>query len=80
MTFFKQFSDIFGAPGTGVHRFRVLDVAIVDYLLSIVLAFAVAYQFNIPVVIATILVLSLGILFHYLFGLETSAVRYIGLA
>jgi hypothetical protein len=62
---------IFGVPGTGIHRFRFLDTAIVDYLGTIVLAMIVTKVTKVPLVISTILMFVLGILFHYLFCLST---------
>ena len=42
------YSDIFGAPGTGVHRWRIpiLDIALVDTLMTILLAFGNFKTFN----------------------------------
>jgi hypothetical protein len=38
-----KYADMFGAPRTGVHSYRVLDVAVVDYVLTVVAALAVQH-------------------------------------
>lgn len=72
-----KYRDIFGAPGTGVHQFKILNTAMVDYILTIVLAFVVSYYFKIPLVISTILMFALGIVAHALFGVKTDAVKFV---
>ena len=76
---FKKFSDIFGIAGQGVHKYRILDAALVDYVGTIVLAFIVSKFTKIPFVLATIMMFVLGIVLHMLFGVNTSSVKYLGL-
>lgn len=76
---FKKFKNIFGEAGKGVHQYRLLDVALVDYLLTLVLAVVVSKLTGLPLVLSTILMFILGIILHWLFGLQTSAVQFLGL-
>ena len=76
---FKNLSDIFGETGKGVHSFRILDVAIIDYILTILLAFLLGWATGIPVVIMTIILFILGIILHVLFGVNTNSVKFFGL-
>ena len=76
---FKKFSNIFGESGKGVHSFKILNTAIVDYLLTILLAFLLAWITNIPVVIMTIIVFIIGIILHILFGVNTNTVKWLRL-
>jgi len=76
---FQKFKNIFGVPGTGAHQYRLLDVAIVDYILTIALAYTVSRVSGFPLVLSTILMFVIGIVLHWLFGLQTSAVRFLGL-
>ena len=62
-----QYRDIFGAPGTGVHRFRFLGTPIVDYIGTILLAMMFTKVTGISLVTSTILMFLLGILLHKLF-------------
>ena len=78
--FLSQYRNILGEQGKGLHRFRLLDVAVIDYLLSILLSIAVSAITKFPLVLTTILVFILGIVLHIIFGVKTSAVKYLGLA
>ena len=73
----SKYKNIFGKPGTGVHQYKFKGTAIVDYLATIVVAFLITYFTDIPLVITTIGILILGILFHYLFGIKSHAIRYL---
>ncbi len=76
---FKKFKNIFGQAGKGLHSVKILDTAIVDYILSIILAFILAWITDIPVVLMTIIVFILGIFFHMLFGINTNSIKYLNL-
>ena len=34
----SKYKNLFGEPGKGIHRFRFLNSAVVDYVLTIILA------------------------------------------
>ena len=76
---FKKYSGIFGNPSEGIHKYRLLDVALVDYVLTILLAIFLSKLTKIPLVISTIIMFVLGIILHMLFGINTSAVNYLGI-
>ena len=76
---FQRFKHIFGKPNKGVHSLRILDTAIIDYILTILLAFLLAWITGVPVVIMTIIVFIIGIILHMLFGLNTNSVKFLGL-
>ena len=38
-----KYKDIFGKPGEGAHQYRIFDIAIVDTVLTVLLAFVIAY-------------------------------------
>ena len=73
----SKYKDIFGKPGKGLHQSKFKGTALVDYLLTIVGAFLITYFTDIPLVITTIGLLLIGILFHYLFGINTQVLQYI---
>lgn len=73
--YFGKHKDIFGRPGEGVHKHRFAGIAIVDYILTIVMAMIITNLTDIPFVITTILLLTLGIVMHYIFGVNTKAVQ-----
>jgi len=75
----KQYSDIFGKVGKGAHQHKVLNVIIVDNLLTIIGAIFVTYQFDIPFPISIISLYVIGILLHMLFGVQTETLPYLGI-
>lgn len=74
----KKYKNIFGKPGTGIHKYRFLGTAISDYILTILLAIIISYFTKIPLVLATILAFILGIILHIIFGVETNSTKYLG--
>lgn len=81
MTFcpFSKFKDLFGEVNTGLHKYKFKSLALVDYFLTIFLAFLTTYFTDIPVVLTTIFWLITGTIFHTLFGVETNTLKYLGL-
>jgi len=75
----SQFKDIFGKPGKGVHKYRFLNTAIVDYVLTIVLAIITTLATKMPLVLTTIMWFILGVVLHLLFGVQTSTLTYLGI-
>jgi hypothetical protein len=45
-----KYKDIFGAPGTGLHKYRFLGMAVVDWIFTIIgvllVALVVAYNYS----------------------------------
>jgi len=79
MCIFSQYDKLFGVIGKGVHKYRFLDVALVDYYMTIFGAMLITYITKIPLVITTIGLFILGIILHYLFGVETNTLKYLGI-
>ena len=79
MCIFSKYKDIFGEAGKGVHSYRFLNTALVDYLLTILGAILLTYLTDIPLVLTTIGLLVLGIILHYLFGVNTNSLKYLGI-
>jgi hypothetical protein len=73
----SKYKYIFGKPGEGVHSIRILDVAAVDYALTIAGSMLLSWATKLPLVLATILMFIIAILLHWAFGLKTSAVEYL---
>jgi hypothetical protein len=77
---FYKHRNIFGKPKQGVHKTRFLGLALVDYVLTIVVAMLTTLVTRVPLVLTTIGWLILGLLLHVLFGVPTDAVKFLGLA
>ena len=76
---FKKFKNIFGIPGQGLHKYKILNTAMVDYFLTILLAFLLAYFTGIPLVLMTIILFILAMFLHMLFGVNTFALQFLGI-
>jgi hypothetical protein len=79
MCIFSKYKNIFGEVGKGVHSYRFLNTALVDYSLTILGAILLTYLTDIPLVITTIGLLVLGLILHYLFGVNTNSLKYLGI-
>jgi len=79
ISFLKEYKDILGKPKQGVHSYRILDVALTDYLMTIIGAFIISYYTEIPVVITTIGLFVIGIILHIIFGVPTNTTRWLGI-
>ena len=77
---FSKYSDIFQKPNTGVHQYRLFDVALVDYITTIILSFFLTKVTNIPIELSTIILFSLGIILHILFGVNTNFNKYFNIS
>ena len=79
MCIFSKYKNIFGEAGKGVHSYRFLNTALVDYIVTILGAILLTYLTDIPLVLTTIGLLVLGIILHYLFGVNTNSLKYLGI-
>ena len=79
MCIFSEYKNIFGEIGKGVHKYRFLNTALIDYTLTILVAILITYFTDIPLVLTTIGLLVLGIILHYLFGVNTNTLKYLGI-
>ena len=77
---FNEYKNVLGVATKGVHKYRFLnDTAILDYFLAILFAMFVTWVTKIPLVLTTVFVLILGIIVHYLFGIPTNTLKYLGI-
>ena len=76
---FSKLGSIFGVVNEGIHKYRFLNTAIIDYILTIIIACITTYFSNIPLVLTTIMWLVIGIILHILFGVETNTLKYLGI-
>jgi hypothetical protein len=79
MCIFSRYKNIFGKENSGIHKIRFVNTAIIDYILSIGLAFLITFLTSFPLVLSTICVLVLGIILHILFGVQTSVIKFFGI-
>ena len=71
---FCQYKDVFGEPNKGIHSYRLFGVAIVDVILTFILAYVIWYYVyhdqSYWLILAIIFVI--GILLHHLFCVKTT--------
>ena len=70
-----KYADILGKPGTGVHSIRIFNIAIVDVLLTVLLAYFTKGSFNFWIVLAVWFVI--GIIVHKIFCVKTTIGTFI---
>jgi hypothetical protein len=74
---FSQYRDIFGKSGEGVHSYRFGNVAIVDYLGTLLFAVITSAITDIPLTWSTLFWIVLSIVLHWLFGVDTSTQSFV---
>jgi hypothetical protein len=74
MFYFCKHKDALGKPGEGVHKYRFMNIAIVDVLLTILLAKAIQYYIIPTYDIWLILFVCFisGIILHRVFCVKTT--------
>jgi len=77
MCIFKDYKNIFGEPGKGVHSYRIMNIAIVDLLLTIIAAYFIGRYFKITFVKSFIYLFILSIILHFLFCVNTTITNII---
>ena len=71
-----QYKDIFGEPRKGVHSFRFLNLAIVDVIGTIILAFILKKGgIKIDIISLTIILILSSVYIHRLFCVDTTLTR-----
>jgi hypothetical protein len=72
MCIFSKYKDIFGKPNQGPHSYRFFNIAIVDFVLTIIAATLYAIIFNKSVFYSNLILFITAIVMHYLFGVNTT--------
>lgn len=72
----KKLKKLAGNPGEGVHKARLNDAAMFDYIGTIVLSILISKFAKIPLVITTVLLFVIGEILHLMCGVKTSSVKY----
>ena len=67
-----KYKNIFGEPGKGAHSYRLFNVAIVDVLATILVAYLLSKLFNWSFILTTIIFFIVGIIAHRMFCVRTT--------
>ncbi|NDC83806.1 hypothetical protein EB093_09145 [bacterium] len=68
---FCKYKNAFGEPNTGIRKYRIMNIAIYDTLLVLVIAIALAWFFRLPYIPTIVGIYLLGIVAHRLFCVQT---------
>ena len=67
-----KYKDIFGKPNQGAHSYRIFNIAIVDVLLTILVAYLLSIFTGYKFVYTLIFMFILGIFSHRIFCVRTT--------
>jgi uncharacterized membrane protein YcaP (DUF421 family) len=74
---FCKYKNIFGKENTGIHKYRVLNIAVVDFLGTLLGAIIIAYYFKLNYIITILIIFLLAIIIHRLFCVNTTINKFI---
>ena len=70
-----KYKDIFGKVGEGVHSVRFFNFAVIDTLLTLVLAYIINLYLKTNLLVIFIVLIILSIAIHRLFCVETTLTK-----
>ena len=74
-----KYKDIFGKPNSGIHRYRLFDIAVVDVLFTFLGAFLISFFIKVNFFLALSILFVLGIFLHRIFCVHTTIDKYLSL-
>ena len=66
-----KYKDLFGKPNTGIHKYRIFDIAVFDVIVVVICSWIIAWFFQIPLWITLVIIFAIGIVVHRLFCVRT---------
>ena len=76
---FCRFKKVFGTPDKGVHSIRFGGVALFDLFLTVLVAYITYWLTDIPITLALVFWIIMGMFMHYLFCVKTSVDEWMAL-
>lgn len=70
------YKDVFGKPNTGVHAYRMFNIAVVDVMATLLLAFVIARWLRVSFVWTFVVLFIVGEWMHYMFCVDTTVIRW----
>lgn len=67
-----DYRHIFGVEGQGAHSIRILNIAVVDLLATLLVGALIAYYFKFNLYLTWLVLLIVGILVHRLFCVNST--------
>jgi hypothetical protein len=72
-----HYKDIFGRPREGAHAYRVFDIAVVDVVATIIVAFIISRAFNLSFWKSLVTLFIVGIIAHRAFCVRTTVDKWV---
>jgi uncharacterized membrane protein len=72
-----QYKDIFGRPREGAHAYRVFDIAVVDVVATVVVAYVIARVFGFAFWKSLVVLFIVGIISHRAFCVRTTVDKWV---
>lgn len=72
-----RYKDIFGRPREGAHAYRIFDIAVVDVVATVFVAFLVARIFSLSFWKSLVALFIIGILSHRAFCVRTTVDKWV---
>ena len=66
------YKNMFGAPNTGAHSYRIFNLAVVDIIMTIIGAYIISYFSKYPFSYTLAILFIVGIILHRLFCVRTT--------
>lgn len=67
-----NYKNMFGMPNTGLHKYRIFNIAIIDVVLTIILALIINNFIRINFWYILLMLFFIGIILHKLFCVKTT--------
>ena len=81
MKYFSKYKNIFGKPKTGLHKHRLLNIAIVDFMITFIMSYIIYKLFfnesGANFFMVLFILLSIGIICHEIFEVRTTVNTYL---
>jgi len=71
-----KYKDIFGKPNEGIHSYRLLDLAIMDIIFTIIAAYLISIVYG-NFKCNLIILFILSIILHKIFCVDTTIIKWI---
>lgn len=71
------YKNLFGEPNKGVHKYKILNIAVVDLISTIIVAYLIAKYNNKDFKLILLILLLLGIILHHLFCVKTTIDKFL---
>jgi hypothetical protein len=72
-----RYKDIFGRPREGAHAYRIFDIAVVDVVATVIVAFVIARVFSVAFWKSLVGLFIAGIISHRVFCVRTTVDKWV---